>query len=776
MISNDLTPVQIQTLASELGLELNIKNNSTWIECLSPLREESNPSFSFNVKLGSWKDFGTGEKGDIVTLVERLKGLDNKEATKWVAEQTDLASALYGPPKNGYSKPKSRPVDFWNDEHLKFIKAGMNRLKNNPGHELVTTAKSYDCLELETLLKFGCGIIEYWGTEWLAFPYATGCQLYRRENGKRNNRNIPNSKSSMSFFGMKQLTGCGTFFIAKSPRETMLLHQEYGNWADVVGLATGEQGNMSNEQYEALKSKISASSYSKIYTFLDCDTEAAHQIAKEFAETLSELVTESKFTGQIKMVNIDKATGGVYKDITDCIRDEMDANSFNVLLGDAESAKVQLMQSAMDAETAPSIPKEVYQHLPKTLQTRCNLIEQRHRRDIFLISALPVLAAHMPNVSAAHADGYYTPDLFTLIVADPGAGKGTATKAKHLGNVLNKKLMEESRREIQEFQDLPTEAKNKLNEPQERSLFIPANSSSRAIYDVMQSNGGSGLLFETEIDTMLNATGQEWGNFSDITRKAFHHEAVSINRKGEKFFIDNPRLSICITGTFDQFKAMFESAENGHFSRYALYTFDVPRKWQSHRPTKQSRALDESVNTASEILFKMYNALNKRSEPLYIDLTPEQWQAIDDTFAEKMQIIEDLGLSKYLHATNNRAAVLALRMASMFAVLRAYEESPERLQGESVTPIESDMVAALWLANTFVEHAVRLYQILPKAETADSKGERFQQFYDAMPDTFETADAVATALRLNIPERTVKYWLSNDQRIIRKQRGEYAKA
>ncbi|MEX2605505.1 MAG: DUF3987 domain-containing protein, partial [Gracilimonas sp.] len=233
----------------------------------------------------------------------------------------------------------------------------------------------------------------------------------------------------------------------------------------------------------------------------------------------------------------------------------------------------------------------------------------------------------------------------------------------------------------------------------------------------------------------------------------------------------------CITGTFDQFKAMFESAENGHFSRYALYTFDVPRKWQSHRPTKSSRALDESINTASETLYMMWQTLNRREKSLYVDLTDEQWQMIDDTFAEKMQIIDDLDLSKYLHASNNRAAVLALRMASMFAVLRTFEANPERIENaESVTPQNADMVAALWMADTFIKHAIRLYNLLPKATDTDGKGERFKEFLKALPGEFSTADALKIGEGMGIPERTIKYWLSNDGRIKRLERGSYAKS
>lgn len=442
----------------------------------------------------------------------------------------------------------------------------------------------------------------------------------------------------------------------------------------------------------------------------------------------------------------------------------------------AGNAKGNDLESALDVANAPNIPNAVYSNLPELIKSRCNLITKRHKKDVFLISALPVIAAQMPNVLAAHVDGYYTPDIFTLIVAGPGTGKGISSKAKAFGHVLNEKTIEQSRQKIAEYESLPDEEKLDREEPQEQSLLIAANSSSRGIYDTLERNGGNGLIFENEIDTLLKAASQEWGDFSDVVRKAFHHESISINRKKDRYYIDNPRLSICITGTFDQFKNMFESAENGHFSRYGLYTFDVDRVWQSHRPTKNSRQLIRSVEEASQQLYEIYRKLDQRETPLYIDLDDSQWQMIDDTFGQKMEIIEALDLSTHLHASNNRAAVLALRMASIFAVLRADNDDAHRLvMQESLTPTQADMNAAILLADNFIKHAIRLYYILPNSKDSSSKGKRFSNFLKSLPNEFSTSDAVDVGEKQGIPERTVKYWLSNDSNIEKVRYGHYAK-
>ncbi|MFH5885438.1 hypothetical protein ACG2F4_14090 [Halalkalibaculum sp. DA3122] len=87
------------------------------------------------------------------------------------------------------------------------------------------------------------------------------------------------------------------------------------------------------------------------------------------------------------------------------------------------------------------------------------------------------------------------------------------------------------------------------------------------------------------------------------------------------------------------------------------------------------------------------------------------------------------------------------------------------------------MIAALWLADTFIKHAIRLYHILPKATDVDGKGERYRHFYLALPEEFETSRAILVAEGLNIPERTAHRWLSalTGEYLTRIKRGYYKK-
>ena len=70
-------------------------------------------------------------------------------------------------------------------------------------------------------------------------------------------------------------------------------------------------------------------------------------------------------------------------------------------------------------------------------------------------------------------------------------------------------------------------------EPPYRSMLIPANCSSTAIYQALPDNHDQGITFETEADSLANTLKSDYGNFSDGLRKGFHHEDITYRRRKE---------------------------------------------------------------------------------------------------------------------------------------------------------------------------------------------------------------------------------------------------
>lgn len=57
-----------------------------WMMCLSPFRTEKNPSFGVSLQTGWYKDFATGDKGDMVDLLVRTRGITKVEAARELAK------------------------------------------------------------------------------------------------------------------------------------------------------------------------------------------------------------------------------------------------------------------------------------------------------------------------------------------------------------------------------------------------------------------------------------------------------------------------------------------------------------------------------------------------------------------------------------------------------------------------------------------------------------------------------------------------------------------
>jgi DNA primase len=76
--------VDIVALFAELGVELKQKGKSFSGRC--PWHDDKTPSLSVDREKGLYNCFGCGESGDVVTLVEKMKGLAFKEALKFLQQ------------------------------------------------------------------------------------------------------------------------------------------------------------------------------------------------------------------------------------------------------------------------------------------------------------------------------------------------------------------------------------------------------------------------------------------------------------------------------------------------------------------------------------------------------------------------------------------------------------------------------------------------------------------------------------------------------------------
>ena len=266
-----------------------------------------------------------------------------------------------------------------------------------------------------------------------------------------------------------------------------------------------------------------------------------------------------------------------------------------------------------------TFPPAVYDALPDYLR-RCCAPFEGHEKAVMLLGTLAVLSGCFPAVGGTYNTRRHWLNLFVFIIAPAASGKGTLGWARKLAHPWHKRLTDASKAARAEYDaELAVyknagKAKASLTPPPDappayKLLYLPGNTTAAALATALAENDGRGIMCETETDTLSGALGADFGNFSDVLRKAFHHEPVSLLRKTDRQHLDleRPALSIALTGTPGQLPRLMPTAEDGLVSRFLFYTFEQTAVWQDVGPSA-GPALDSYFDALGGELSRMIEA------------------------------------------------------------------------------------------------------------------------------------------------------------------------
>lgn len=87
-----IRPREVQQVLCELGIRWNAHkvNPTGWVVIRSPFREDNHPSFSLNVRKGCFKDFATGEGGDLVKLIRRATKMRKRDVEQYLKQKFNI--------------------------------------------------------------------------------------------------------------------------------------------------------------------------------------------------------------------------------------------------------------------------------------------------------------------------------------------------------------------------------------------------------------------------------------------------------------------------------------------------------------------------------------------------------------------------------------------------------------------------------------------------------------------------------------------------------------
>lgn len=449
--------------------------------------------------------------------------------------------------------------------------------------------------------------------------------------------------------------------------------------------------------------------------------------------------------------------------------------------GLSKSPSVDLGVNEETIFNTPKIPTEVYSQLPEILRESCEMFADAIEKDVFLIGVITVISGCLPNIQGIYFDEPVSAHLYAFITAPAGSGKGKLKWAKYFGLKIHKTMVQQSIQEKEAYEQ-EMENYNNLNknqrqgverprEPKRKMFYIPANSSASAFIQALSDNDFKGIIFETEADTLAGTLKQDWGNFSDVLRKAFHHESTNMFRRkdNEHIEVEDPHLAIILSGTPKQVHNMMPDVENGLFSRFLYYAFedysDFKNPFVSHRKVNYT----EFFEAKGEQIYELYQTLIDQPSPMEFRFTAEQGEIFTQQFNTLYKRNRML-LGNDFNANSRRLGLITFRIAMVLRILRILED------GDYSNPLicnETDFQTAIQIAFTLEKHAIAVFQNLPNNNL---KGVKLK-FYNALPDNFNRQGYLSVAQDLDIKEKTAEKYIGQfkDNGLLEHEHNNYTK-
>ena len=430
--------------------------------------------------------------------------------------------------------------------------------------------------------------------------------------------------------------------------------------------------------------------------------------------------------------------------------------------------------------------------MPDFLQQIASYADSPEDADLLLLGSLVVISACLHNVYGIYGGVTVYPNLFLFVTAQASAGKGRLSLCRRLVEPIHRQLREINKSEIKEYRRRQAEyAANKNNpdveqphEPPLRVLFVPADSSATAVFQILNDNDGVGLIFETEGDTLAQTFKTEHGNYSDGFRKAFHHEKISYLRRKDREYVtlDVPKLSALLSGTPRQVQSLIPDAENGLFSRFMFYYMNLRLQWNDVFAGNETDSLDRVFDRLGDRFFNFYNNLN-RIGAIRFSFTESQQKEFFTFFESSQQQYWDL-LGQDFIGTVRRLGLIAFRIAMILTTLRLMESDSQE-KGEMVEVrivcSDTDFQISIGIVKVLFQHAAFVFRQLSQASAFASVSASASQkpaLFQSLPAQFDRKTYIDIAARLQIPESTAEKQIAKFLKsglLINPARGSYQK-
>ena len=370
------------------------------------------------------------------------------------------------------------------------------------------------------------------------------------------------------------------------------------------------------------------------------------------------------------------------------------------------------------------------QKLPESVQQMMSLASTPEEKDIILMATLAAASACVPNLYFTYGPTgkrYYA-NLQCFILAAAASGKGIANQALEMARVVDEQY----------------------------PMLIAGDSTLAAFYKALEEQGGSGYMHESEGSVITDIWKTSAANYNTALRKAAEHEPISRNRVKGASEIKNPRLSMLLTGTFGQYKALVPSVENGYFSRLLTVVIRGTNGFDK-RYVKSKGGQSAVPKIVGQRLLKTYETLMNGCEREW-SLTDEQKERLGEHLETEYGTLIGL-LGDNFHSAVIRMAVQIERIAMILSALR--QGSALAANSASLCS-DADYETAELIGNKLLLHMAAAYRLIdgdkqdvvPEIKPLDQR----TILLAALPEEYESKKLYSEAQSQGVCVRTATRW------------------
>lgn len=418
--------------------------------------------------------------------------------------------------------------------------------------------------------------------------------------------------------------------------------------------------------------------------------------------------------------------------------------------------------------------------LPPILQEVVSLTENPQTADLYLLGSMTTISSVLPNYYTTYAGDRLEGNMLLDVFGKPTARKGVLGHTTGLIEHIHQDIYQDYLKAKEAYQQEQKKSKkereaqtNAPKEPMPKMKYVGGNITAPTLLRTLATNKEGILLIETESETVLNMMKQDYGNYTSVMLKAFHHERTSIHRSmdRENEYVDFPRLSVILCGTDDSIPQFFRGGDTGLFSRFLHYYLPIKHEWLSPRPTQKEAITEEFKELGEEVRNRYY--ILKNHQPIFFSLTDEQWDKFDKEFSTiKQQMLSLCG--ENLGSNVHRLGVSTIRMAMIMAILRFPMHDLANVNEIQCT--DNDIDVALHIANALLPHTTKIYKLAFPQRNNQQTDYRLRALA-CMNEEFSTKEFEQALILLNDKARADKVldYLQRQKKIERMERGKYRK-